>query len=342
VIEVGEVLWPEPPDASVVGTPDRRPGSVRRTASINMVYPGGPGTPLELHGSSRDLLTHLDGTAEVLAEAGMRVTVGDNRTVAAIEAWPAAPTVSELVGARGGGAFRSAIDAALPGERQAATPLYFLLDDIAGTSLIAGFAWSRSNPEWLTQARAADDRQEPVGMRKGRIICSGLRPGGYHELRRAAQDPQPHFLRLAGDLTSADPLAWHELEPPAAVCMRRRRRVDVHPAGHVLEVDAHFRDSIWDVDGTELALHEYTLEAQVDRSTHEILSISAEPRVLPFPECPAAAGHVRNLVGMSVDHFRTSVQETLQELEACTHLNDMLRCLGEVAALADAVDHRGG
>ncbi len=178
-------------------------------------------------------------------------------------------------------------------------------------------------------------------MRKGRLICSGLRPGGYHQIARENGQPAPHFLRRAGDLASADPWAWHEIEPPAEVCMRRRRRVDVWLDGEVLQVDAHFRDSLWDVDGTELALHEYTLAASVDRTTRRIKGLSATPRVLPFPECPGAAPHAEQLVGMRVDAFRTSVQETLRELEACTHLNDMLRCLGEVHHLAELVERAG-
>lgn len=332
--------WPEPPDDSVVGTPARQVGSVRRTASINMIWPDGFGTPLELRGRARDLLTPAQGEPVILAEAGMVVRIGEARTVTAIEAWPAAASLERLVGARGGSAFRSAIDDALPGERQAATPLYFLLDDIAGASLIAGFAWSRSRPEWgqPRSAAAMPARIEPIGMRKGRLICSGLRPNGYHQLAREQGNPSPHFVRLAGNLASPDPWAWHEIEAPADVCLRRRRRVDVWPRGEVLHVDAHFRDSFWDVDGTELALHEYTLGATVDRSTRRILTLEATPRVLPFPECPGAAPHAKQLVGMPVDAFRTSVQETLRELEACTHLNDMLRCLGEVHALADLVE----
>jgi len=332
--------WPEPPDDSVVGTPARRPGSVRRTAAINMVWPGGYGTPLQLRGRSRDLLTTRDGEPVVLAEAGMNVGVGEARTVTAIEAWPAPASVEGLIGARGGGGFRSAIDEALPGERQAATPLYFLLDDIAGASLIAGFAWSRSRPEARMGPPPGPPTAEAaqVGMRKGRLICSGLRPGGYHQISREQGNQNSHFVRLAGDLTSPDEWAWHDIEPAPEVCMRRRRRVDVWPNEDLLQVDAHFRDSLWEVDGTELSLHEYTLVATVDRVTRRIESLEATPRVLPFPECPGAAPHASQLVGMTVDSFRTSVQETLRELEACTHLNDMLRCLGEVHALAQIVE----
>jgi hypothetical protein len=305
-----------------------------------MVWPDGFGTPLQLRGRARDLLTSAQGEPVILAEAGMVARIGDARTVTAIEAWPAVASIERLVGARGGSAFRSAIDDALPGERQAATPLYFLLDDIAGASLIAGFAWSRSRLAWGQgqPAAATPARTEPSGMRKGRLICSGLRPHGYHQLARENGNPSPHFVRLAGDLTSSDRWAWHEIEAPAEVCMRRRRRVDVWPHDDLLHIDAHFRDSFWDLDRTELALHEYTVGATIDRSTRRILTLEATPRVLPFPECPGAAPHAAQLVGMPVDAFRTSVQETLHELEACTHLNDMLRCLSEVHALADLVE----
>lgn len=341
--------WPEPPNDSVIGTPARRVGSVRRTAHINMVWPGGFGTPLQLRGRARDLLTDRDGDPCVLAEAGMTVDVGDGRTVLGIDAWPTGPRIRNLIGAQGGRSFRGAVDMAVPGERQAASPLYFLLDDVAGASLIAGFAWSRSRPEWgrpaaattsaaPTSAGTRPGEAEPIGIRKGRVICSGLRPGGYHYVSREEGRTTPHFVRRAGDLGSDDPWAWHEIEPPADVCMRRRRRVDVWIDGSALRVDAHFRDSMWDVDGSELVVHEYTLEATVDRATRQILALTAQPRVLPFPECPGAAPHAAQLVGMQVDTLRTSVQETLQELEACTHLNDMLRCLSEVDALARHVE----
>ncbi|HEY2331174.1 MAG TPA: DUF2889 domain-containing protein [Acidimicrobiales bacterium] len=338
--------WPEPPDDSVVGTPDRVPGSVRRTATINIVWPDGWGTPMEQRGRCRDLLTPTEGEPIVLAEAGMRARVGDGRTVEEIEAWPVTRgDVSGLVGSQGGAKFRSAIDAVLPGEREAVTPLYFLLDDIAGCSLIGGFAWSRHRDGWggpaearqlMTAAAvgAAQRAPQEIGMRKGKIICSGLRPGGYHQATREAGVFDSHFLRVAGDLSSDDPWAWHEIEPPADVMLRRRRRVDTWLEGDLIAVDAHFRDAVWEPDGTEMALHEYTLQARVDRQSRQVTEIAAQPRVLPFPECPGAAPHVAHLVGLPVGGFRTSVQDTLRELEACTHLNDMLRCLAEVHTLA--------
>ena len=65
--------------------------------------------------------------------------------------------------------------------------------------------------------------------------------------------------------------------------------------------------------------------------------IEAVPRVLPFPECPWAAPHATLLVGLDVGRFRADVQQTLTEIQCCTHLNDMLRGLTEVPRFAAPV-----
>jgi hypothetical protein len=327
-----------PPDQSIAGTPLRRPGSVRRTAHINMFWPGGFDTPMHLAGRCRDLVTWPDGRPAVQAMAQMEVEVGDLRTIAAISTAPDHPTIGRLVGASGGRRFRTAIDDALPGDREAGTPLHFLLDDIAGCTLIAGFAWSQHRPgtelggaEWQERrpAKAFTGRTAD-----GRIICSGLRPGGYSHVSREEGRTVPHFLRVAGDLSSeADKSAWHEIDPAPEVCMRRRRRIDAWLSGPDIVVDAHFRDSMWSREHVELALHEYTLSAVIDVDSHVLRSVEATPKVLPFPECPWAAPHTDELVGTPVEGFRTSVQDTLTELHCCTHLNDMLRGLAEVPIL---------
>jgi hypothetical protein len=123
--------------------------------------------------------------------------------------------------------------------------------------------------------------------------------------------------------------------------MRRHRRIDVTPTDDVLEIDAFFRDSYWEPDGTEMALHEYDVVATVDATDLTLRSVHATPRVLPFPECQWAPEHAVRMVGRPVLGFRTDVQATLTELQACTHLNDMLRCLAEVPALAAAVAASG-
>lgn len=324
---------------STRGTPERRPGSVRRTATIDMVWPEGLGTPLQLLGRSRDLLTPLAGEARVLGEARMRVGMGEFRTVTSIEVSPERSGIEGLLGAVAGSQLRGVIDRVLPGERESATPLHLLLDDVAGTSLISGFIWATAAPEIREKMiREAAEKKVPMpsrGIRKGKIICSGLRPDGWADSHwRNEMSPGHATVPVSDDYGADDPLAWHELPPTPELGMRRHRRIDVWREQDTLRVDSFFRDICWEPDGSQLALHEYSVDATVDGRDYTLVSVEATPRVLPFPECRWAAPHVADLAGKPVSEFRTTVQETLTELRACTHLNDMLRCLAEVPSLA--------
>lgn len=323
-------------DDSQVGTPARRPGSVRRTATIDMVWPGGRGTPLVLEGRARDLLTAHDGSIRELDHARMTVEIGEPRTVTAIRVAPGREGIEGLVGAVGGSQLRAAIDDVAPRERAAGTPLHLLLDDIAGTSLIAGFALTRGRPAAF--ARRDEDRPSAFGMRKGKVICSGLRPDGWSQTHASRGIWSVHALVPAGSLErERDPDGWHAFPDDPEVGMRRHRRIDIWREKDALLVDAFFRDACWEPDGSQMALHEYSVTASVDAERHALRSVVATPRVLPYPECQWAAPHTRLLEGRLVSSFRTEVQTTLTELQCCTHLNDMLRCLAEVPSLAGHV-----
>jgi hypothetical protein len=114
--------------------------------------------------------------------------------------------------------------------------------------------------------------------------------------------------------------------------MRRRRCLDVSVddrGGFALW--AMFRDTVGEEEGAEVVLHEYAVTASGRGTT--IATIAAEPRVLPFPECPAAALTVGDLVGCELADLSRSVPELLTGIRSCTHLNDLLRALGGVADL---------
>lgn len=98
---------PEPLDDSIVGTPPRRPGSARRTSSIDMVWPGGIGTPLHLVGRARDLVTTAEREPVVVGEAEIVVTIGANRTVESVDTVPHRDGIHQLVGTQGGSYLRS-------------------------------------------------------------------------------------------------------------------------------------------------------------------------------------------------------------------------------------------
>jgi hypothetical protein len=145
----------------------------------------------------------------------------------------------------------------------------------------------------------------------------------------------------AADLDAEnDPLAWHELADLGAGEMRRLRRTDVgldptHPG--ILVVDGMFRDSYLDSDGVESVVHEYGLSVRIDRDALTVLAIAAEPRVLPWQECPMAVASSGRLVGQRLTGLRTHVRGELTGTSTCTHLNDLLRSLDDVAVLARAL-----
>src|SRR5205085_3238929 len=118
--------------------------------------------------------------------------------------------------------------------------------------------------------------------------------------------------------------------------MRRRRLVDV-TWGDPLAVSAMFRDTHKPVAGAETVLHEYTVEATVDRRDLVVLTCAATPRSLPWAECPEAAASAHRLEGQRAGDLRRFVRAELTGTTTCTHLNDLLRSLADVPALAAAL-----
>ena len=69
----------------------------------------------------------------------------------------------------------------------------------------------------------------------------------------------------------------------------------------------------------------------VDRAA-TVTRIDTNPRVLPAPECPAAAASAQRLVGCSLGQLREHVASSFTGTSTCTHLNDALRALGDLDA----------
>ncbi|MGE3834454.1 MAG: DUF2889 domain-containing protein [Acidimicrobiia bacterium] len=327
---------PAPPGHPLERPPARRPGSVRRTSSLDMSWPGGQGTQMRILGRARDLRTAEDGSGTVLAHDSLAVGIGPDRTIEDIAAEPSRPGIAGLVGARGGGGLRSAIDAAVPDDRRDHTPLALILDDIAGASLVGGFAWSRHRPDWRGGAgpESPGDAAPRIQRRTMLGICAGFRPGSGALRPDGTPVGGGHNVAPVPPLTDPDdPDGWHPMEPLAPVGLRRARRMDVWREGGDFRIEAHFRDSCSDPDLVEVAVHEYLLDAAVDAATGTVTSLVARPMVLPYPECPAAAPNVDWLVGQPLVELRTKVLEVLRGPDCCTHLNDALRALADIDAL---------
>ena len=326
------------PRGSVLSAPPRRAGSVRRTATMDFTWPDGMQGDTVLDGRARDLRTGDDGTATVLAEASLRMVTDPRRVIKEVSSAPGAGGLASLAGESAMSGFRRRLAATAPaatGSAAAAagTPLYQLLDDVPGATLVSGAAWQR----WYDMDRYLEIKAD-VAQRVMTDVCTGyqqgssaLQPDGTLRWR---QDRQPAVdIDTVGDVLG-DALAWHAHPSPDGVAMRRARRIDVWLAGRVIHIDAFFQDSSTLPEGGRIAIHEYTLTAEADLETGTVRAVTPVPRVLPYDECPLAVSNVTALTGLPLSELRRAVPERLRGPLGCTHLNDMLRALADVPALA--------
>jgi len=336
-----DMTVPKPPRETANQAPPRPARSIRRTTSIDVTWPDGAAGDRIFHGHARDLITPEAGEkATVRAAANMEARLDVERTIRAIAADPAPPRLVELVGAKGGGHLRLLVQDVLPEVIAEAHPLYLLLDDISGTSLVCSWAWSLWNPEWIAQMRESmgGDMAKMMADRAG--VCWGLQIGhsGMDPNRASMNEDQ---AADGGELRNpADPEGWHPFPQSDGVTMRRARRIDVwrDPDNSLIQIDSAFQDSAPRPGGGRAALHEYRLRATADPVTLELLAIEPEARVLPFHECPGAITNARALVGSSLPDIRATVLSDLRGPRGCTHLNDALRALADVPALLEALD----
>jgi hypothetical protein len=307
--------------------PARRPGSVRRTSHVDMTWPDGPaGDPeglLVLDAGARDVVTGPDGAGSVAGEVRLVTTVLPGRRVTDIVAEPASVDLSELIGRTAARGWRSATRRLVPEGLQ--SPLGLLLDEVPIAVLLSFYAALRSGS--LTGALS------PAASGYMRDLCAGWATDAtpMRSIDAGGGVPLPKLVPVPVD-DGADPLA-HEPRPPLETGrLRRSRRIDVVP-GDVITVDATFRDTWVDPSDGEGILHEYVVTASVGQDG-TVLSITADPRVLPYGECPRAVESPQVLVGQHIGSAADVMPVDLSGTSSCTHLNDLLRSLACVPALA--------
>jgi hypothetical protein len=315
--------------------------------------------PVTAIAQGRDLYTSQKGEAKVVAVVRVQATSDfPAHVLTSISADPADDRVRALAGKRASSGFRRAVEEALPGEREAGTILYQVLDDLPTALLVSGYATlaarftpgAPAQPDDRPAGTRADDRpaaapaDRPPRMALQTVdMCSGWVDGGVM-VSGLSQGVLPYFegtpapsVENAGS-PQADPLGWHAHEPLPPHAMRRRRRIDTWLDGDLAHVEGFFRDSHVALDGVERVVHEYTVRAVVDRETRSFRTCQADFGSLPWPECPGALASAGRLVGVSVDGLRRRVREEFTGVGTCTHLNDTLRALEDVSALISLLE----
>lgn len=325
-----------PPRQTANPSPVRKAGSVRRTCSLDVSWPEGALGDRLILGRVRDLLSPAGGApARTLAEASLEVGMKADKEIFAISAVPAPARLHEVVGQRAGNHLRVFMREIMPELIEQANPLYLALDDLSGTSLVSNWTWANWTSDWMERLRDLMPAETLERFMDRANVCWGLKEGnsgldidgGGHSAYGTAD---------AGELRNpADPEGWHEFPEIAGPSFRRARRIDVSRDGGLIRIDASFQDSAPLPDGGRGAIHEYNLVATADAESLELLSITPEPRILPFSECPGVVVNAQRLVGTPLPQIRDAVLANLKGVEGCTHLNDALRALAEVPRLAE-------
>ena len=320
--------------------PDPAPGTVRRTLSLEVNPDPDWSAGLRVTAIGRDLLVGADGAARrpadaavpdgsaVLRAARMSVTIDTASRVTGIESELPAAVTEPLFGAGAISGFRArlaGLDGLDPGSLESA-----VLDELPTVRLISGYArMIELLPAILGEMTPSSGRRAPMAG-----ICAGWAPGATADLRVRAGVPVMEGTPPAPALASMTPY-FHAEPAPRPRSMRRRRILDVTARSGGYEVFEYFRDSHFDPGLREGALHEYEVHARVAADEGYTLErIVVVPHALPFSECPLAAPNAADLSGAQLSEITGTVKARLAGTRGCTHLNDTLRFLRYVPALA--------
>jgi hypothetical protein len=322
-------LWPGTL-GTLARTPDRLPGSIRRTTTIQSVWLAPAYRTLVQTAYGRDLLTDIDGRAVVTDRCHLDLhAAGREKSVQHVVSDPPIPNLHLLEGAKLSGGFRKIVGTRL--SVAAGSVAALLLDDLPAAAFVSTAAPVRANLEATGQipASALRERVHPA-------MCIGHRPAGVLAQRRKEGRPLLGQGPAAGSLARPDDaLAWPEDSVPPVHGMRRVRRVDVRIADNEVLVDTHFRDTYREGSGLESVMHEYEVLARAKTDDLVVREIEVRPRVLPGPDCPAAAASAQAVVGWPFEQLRAVVRAELDDDTVCTHLNDQLRACADVPGLVE-------
>ena len=315
-------------------TPTRHPGSVRRTTSLDVLWPDGANGAARFEGVGRDLLTTADGTTEVLATDAVSLDVDPTtRHVLGLSS-TRDEGVPGVVGTRIGRGVRQAMAETMADEIEQGSLMVQLLDDMTGASIVAGFAlamWD-SGSEGLTMGSPAGRQMEGVCL--GFALGSSALAADGGADRYSSSDVQSL-------VDPGDPMGWHELPERSEMSLRRARRIDVRleSSPGPIRIDSMFQDSATTPEGGRRGVHQYGVMAAAEPASLRLVSVAADPRILPYAECPMAALGLTGLVGVTLPELRDLVPVTLKGVRGCTHLNDAMRalsCVGKLSLRASA------
>lgn len=270
---------------------------------------------------------HDEIGSTTLAELDLRLDIAPDGTLRSLDG-PAA--LHPLVGQSAGSGFRRRL-AELPRDSADLRLAQRVLDDVPILLRVAFQTTILDHPALVRPPAAAMSLA-------GADQCEGWRSDGTM-LQQIAREGTLQMALTEPVDDSTGPWSGGQRSVLPAMATRRRRRVEVRPEGDGLDVVAHFRDSYADPDGVERGLHGYAVTGRI-AADGTVEALDATGVVLPWPECWRATASTERLLGLSLGDIDQAVKTGMVGLGTCTHLNDTLRALADVAELAEATTVR--
>ena len=316
------------------GNPLRRPGSARRTTSIDMTRDEGSLDPVYLHGQARDLWTAADGT---VTELGSRDALGHHRAdcprrparrgdaTGRRDVPAGGRSGDEWVSRRGRqggspatGRPRPALHAARRRSRRHA--------DIRPCAVGVESAWG------CREVGVPAGRRPMCGLRLRRPAADVLRSGRPRDRHRpGGSRPRSTATTLSPGITCRRCRATPCAADAASTSTRMSRR-------HGWALTRCSATPTCEATGWRRSSTSTPSAAVVDADTGVIVESRATPRVLPWQECPGAVASARanrrnDVAGLALP----GSPRTKSGTSTCTHLNDLLRSIADAEALIDRV-----
>jgi hypothetical protein len=330
VLTLPDRVGPHDPLAT---SPIRRPGSFRRTSSIDSTRPAGLDADVSVDARARDLNTDASGEILSTLQAHLSATIDPGRLLISALTEPKVEGFDQLIGTPVGSGWRARAARAVPVDGRHEPLLNLLVDNLPGAALVSGIALQtahvgRASPGMRAYVLASAD------------ICAGWVAGGSMLTAFHLHDEMPSPVGPAAPALERpdDPNGWHAMAALPPRSTRRRRLLDLWPEDNgTHRFESHFRDSHVDANGHETVVHEYLVTGQVSQASRTFTELRAEARVLPWIECPNALASASALVGTPIADVRARVRIELVGVNTCTHLNDTLRSLADLDPWLDVM-----
>jgi len=318
---------------SIAAPPNRRAGSVRRTVSLQCGFPDGPQGNIRIVGNGRDLFTGHKHVS-IVSTQRLELSISPSREIIMLHDVTKGRNLRGLEGVTLGKPLRQAAEMHLAGEMAAHSLLARMIAEIPAIAFLSRGAWLT----WIGDQKTFIEMFGPSSglNRPVEGLCFSYAPGSIALSPNGTPNEDLLEKRIGRFPRHPDDTwDWHAFDRFDGPELSRVRYTDVW-LDDAIHVESAFQDSAAAPSGNDVRglYHEYHLSARICEATNALTAVDVTPGSLPFPTCLGSPQNVGRLLGRSTVEFGKLVPAELPGIAGCTHLNETLKMLEDIPALA--------